>query len=321
MENFFQRINYRGKLEDIGVVVAEHYDLGALVSSRLVPTGYEDFNFVLETTKGKHFVKVFANFRTDKGCLRYVEIMVKAGEERVSTPKLLWVNGEYFYSVSVHDIPLRLCVMEYIDGHTYYDLGVKPNAQEVRSLVQQAARINSMNLKPEFEYDSWAVVNFLNEFHGKGEYLSPEDRKRIEPLVGEFKKIDFERLPYAFVHGDLIATNVMKDKDDRDWVIDFAVANFYPRIQELAVLASNMLLDEKSKGGSEANLELALEEYQTIVPLTRVELDTLSSYIKLAHGMHILLAGYKKMVEGNNSEENKYWLNQGRVGFSQLERK
>ena len=109
--------------------------------------------------------------------------------------------------------------MEYIDGDTYYDLKRKPNGKEIRSLVQQAARINSIDLKPEFEYDSWAIVNFLNEFEGKSQSLSPQDLQLVEPLVREYEKIDFEKLPHAFVHGDLIATNVIKDKDSREEII------------------------------------------------------------------------------------------------------
>ena len=318
MEKFFQRISYKGKLEDIGVAVAERYDLGNLLSCRLVSAGYEDFNFVLETTKYTHFVKVFANFRTDQQCLRYIEVMVEAGEEGVSIPKLLQAGGEHFHSMIVNDVTLRFCVMEYIDGDTYYDLKRKPNAKEIQFLAHQAARINSIDLKPEFVYDSWAVVNFLNEFQGKSKSLEPEDQQLIEFLVEEYKKIDFEKLPHAFVHGDLIATNVMKDKNGRDWVIDFAVANTYPRIQEIAVLASNMLLDEKSKERSAANLELALKKYQATIKLTPEELNVLPGYIKLAHGMHVLRAGSEKMAEGNGSEENEYWLNQGRTGLGQV---
>ena len=317
MEKFFQRINYKGKLEGIGTTIAERYNLGDFLSCKLVPAGYEDFNFVLETTKDKYFVKVFANFRTEQQCLRYIEIMVTAEKEGVSIPKLLQTDREYFHSVVVNDIPLRLCVMQYIDGDTYYDLKRKPNAQEIQSIIQQAARINSIDLKPEFEYDSWAIMNFLKEFENKGKSLSSEDQQLLEPLVEEYGEIDFEKLPHAFVHGDLIATNVIKDRDDRDWVIDFSVANTYPRIQEIAVLASNMFFDEESKEKSATNLELALKEYQTIIKLTPEELNALPGYIKLAHGMHVLLAGYEEMAEGNSSGENKYWLNQGRIGLGQ----
>ena len=151
MKKFFQRINYKGKLEDIGTAVVERYNIGDFLTGELVPNGYEDFNFVLRTTKDTYFIKVFANFRTKQQCMRYIEVIVRVGEEGVSIPKLLQADGEYLHSIIVNDVPLRLCVLEYVDGDTYYDLKRKPNAKEIQSLAQQAARINSIDLKPEFE--------------------------------------------------------------------------------------------------------------------------------------------------------------------------
>ena len=119
MENFSERINYKGKLQDIAAIVVERYSFGKPLSCKLVLAGYEDFNFVLETAKGKYFVKVFASFRTEQECLRYVEVMVRAGQEGISTPKLLQAGGQYLCSSVVKGTPLRLCAMEYIDGDTY----------------------------------------------------------------------------------------------------------------------------------------------------------------------------------------------------------
>lgn len=120
------------------------------------------------------------------------------------------------------------------------------------------------------------------------------------------------------VHGDIIATNVMKDKKNKLWIIDFAVSNYYPRIQELAVMACNILFDEKNKKKSETNLKTALEEYQKTIELTPREIEVLPTYIKLAHAMHILEANYEKVAEKNDSDENEYWLNQGRTGLKQM---
>jgi len=65
-------------------------------------------------------------------------------------------------------------------------------------------------------------------------------------LVREFNALKMKKLPHCFVHGDLIETNIMKDKEGKLWIIDFAVANYYPRIIELAVLACNILLTQKA---------------------------------------------------------------------------
>lgn len=318
MNKFFQRIDYDGKLEDVSLALCNDFDIGELVSNKLVMAGYEDFNFILETTKNKYFIKVFANFRSDEDCIRYIDILLKVIQEGVSFPKLLKFNESYFHTKSINNTKLRLCVMEYIDGESYYFLGEKPSIDEIKFLAYQAALINSIDIKPEFIYDSWAATSFLNEFKNKGKYLSQQDLKVVEPLVKKFKDIDIEKLPHCFVHGDIIATNVMKDKNGKIRIIDFAVSNYYPRIQELAVLACNILFDEEDKLKSESNLRVALDEYQKVIKLTQRELEVLPTYIKLAHAMHILLSSYEKMVEKNDSKENEYWLNQGRIGLFQI---
>lgn len=318
MKEFFQRINYQGRIDDISLAICKDFQIGDFISNKLVSVGYEDFNYILETTKNKYFVKIFSSFRTDNDCRRYVEVMLKVIGVGVSFPQLFKSKQGYFYTKTVNNTKLRLCVMEYIDGQSYYFLKQKPNIDEIKTLAHQAALINSINIKPKFVYDQWAIINFLNELKKKGEYLPQQDLKLIEPLVKKFKDINIKKLPYCFVHGDIIVTNVMKDKNGKIWIIDFAVSNYYPRIQELAVLACNMLFDENNKSKSENNLKVALEKYQKTIKLTPKELEALPIYIKFAHTMHILLANYEKVVEKNNSEENKYWLNQGRLGLLQM---
>lgn len=317
MKDFFQRISYKGKIDDISLIICKDFQIGGFISNKLVPIGYEDFNFILETTKGRYFVKIFSNFRTDDSCRRYVKVMLKAIKAGVSFPKLFKSKQNYFYTTTVNDVNLRICVMEYIDGKSYYSLKQKPNIDEIKNLTHQAALINSIKIKPKFVYDEWAIVNFLKEFQKKGKHLSQRDLKVIKPLVKKFKDIDIKKLPHCFVHGDIIVTNVMKDKNGKIWIIDFAVSNYYPRIQELAVLACNMLFDEKDKLKNENNFRIALEEYQKIITLTSRELEVFPVYVKLAHAMHILSANYEKLVEKNDSEENEYWLNQGRAGLHQ----
>ncbi len=318
MKDFFQRINYQGEIDDISSVICKDFHIGDFVSNKLVLIGYEDFNFILETTKSRYFVKIFSNFRTDDDCHRYVKVMLKVVEGGVSFPKLFKSEQDYLYTKTVNTTKLRICVMEYIDGESYYSLKQKPNIDEIKVLAHQATLINSIKIKPKFIYDEWAVSNFLNEFQKKGKHLSQQDLKIIKPLVRKFKDIDIGKLPHCFVHGDIIVTNVMKNKKGKIWIIDFAVSNYYPRIQELAILACNILFNENDKSKSKNNLKIALEEYRKTIALTPRELEILPTYIKFAHAMHLLSANYEKMVKKNDSEENEYWLNQGKAGLYQV---
>ncbi|NIO44720.1 MAG: phosphotransferase [Candidatus Aenigmarchaeota archaeon] len=318
MKQFYKRIGYEGELSDISRLICKDFNLGEFVSDRLVEVGYEDFNFIIETTKGKYFIKIFSNFRKDNDCRRYVDIMLKVIEKNISFPELFKSEQGYLHITDINKMKIRFVVMQFIDGENYFELGEKPTSNEIKELARQAALINSIDIKPPFVYDSWAIANVLKEYEQKGEYLLPEDAKIVEPLIEAFKNMKVDELPHCFVHGDFITTNIMKDKNNKLWIIDFAVSNYYPRIQELAVMACNILFDEKNKENSERDLKIALDEYQKTIKLTPRELEVLSTYIKLAHVMHVLRANFEKAVGKDNSEENEYWLNQGRMGLKQM---
>lgn len=318
-ENFFQRINHKGKIDDISLAICEDFKLGKFISNKLIAVGYEDFNFVLKTTRGSHVVKVFSIRRTYGDCERIISVILKATSKGIAIPKLIKSKQGYLHKIKINNISLRLCVMEYVDGKDFYRLKKKVNLKEIKFVSRQAALINSLKIKPKFIYDSWAITNFYKEFKKKGKYLEKRDLKIIKPLVKEFHDLKIKTLPHCFVHGDIITPNVMKDKNGKIFIIDFSVSNYYPRIQEIAVLACNIFFDEKSKTKSENNLKIALEEYQRKIKLTKRELEVLPIYIKLAHAMHILSANYQKMVEKNNSAENEYFLRQGKIGLVQVQ--
>lgn len=175
--------------------------------------------------------------------------------------------------------------------------------------------INNLDIKPEFIYDAWAIINFEEEYKQKRKYLSGEYKEKFDILLEELKNIDFDKLPKAFVHGDIINTNVMKDNNSKIWIIDFAVSNYLPRIIDLAVISCNMCLDEKSKENTFENITTLLSEYNKYNQLTEYELDTFLTFYKLANAMHILQASFIAKTE-EDSKENQYWLNEGIIGYS-----
>lgn len=310
-EKFKERIKYEGEVEDISLKICEDYDLGEFKSNKIVLMGYEDFNFNLETSKGKYFVKVFAKFRDMGDCKRYVDVIRSAIDAGVSTPGLLECGQGFLYVSEINGVELRLCVMEFIEGKTLFELGESLTDDEIRFIAKQASIINLIDIKPKLVNDEWAITNFLKEFKRKKDSLDKEDLALIEPFVKKFKDLEIEKLPHCFVHGDIISTNVMKDSDGKLWIIDFAVSNYYPRIQELALLACNILFS----GDAKENLKIALDEYQKKVKLTQKELDSLENYIQLAHAMHLLSGNFEKVEKGNELPENDYWINQGRSGL------
>ena len=58
-------------------------------------------------------------------------------------------------------------MFQYIDGKNFFELQTKANEEEIKELAKQTALINNLNFKPDFIYDSWAIINFENEYKNK----------------------------------------------------------------------------------------------------------------------------------------------------------
>jgi len=316
-ESYKKRIGYSGELTDISIKICNDYNLGKFKSNTLITCGYEDFNFILETNTGKYFIKIFMLLRTLNDCQRYIEVMEKGIKANVSMPKLYKSKHGHLHLITINGTKIRLCVMEYIDGKTFYDLREKLTPKEIKFIAHQATILNSINFKPAFTPDSWAITSFLKEYDKRGKYLKSEDTKLIKPFIKKFKDLKIESLPHCFVHGDIIATNLIRAKNGKLYIIDFAVANYYPRIQELAVISCNIILNNNSKIETEKNIKLLLKEYQKKIKLTKRELEIFPTYVEFAHIMHILRANYEQVVEKDTSDETKYWLNEGKTGLKQ----
>ena len=318
MNNFQKRINYQGSLKPFLQQVCKDFSIGEYKDYKIIPIGYEDFNLTVTTDRDEYFVKVFGSFRSKDECSRYVGIMESILKAGVSHPLLFQSNQGYLYKLSNNNQTDRLCVMQYIDGKIFYELQTNPTTEEKRFVIKQAALINKINIKPSMVYDQWAITNFPREYNKKEKYLNKDDKKLVEPMIEIYKSLSIDNLPHCFVHGDIIKTNVMRGASGDIYILDFAAANYYPRIQELAIILCDLFFDAKNPGEFPQNYNLAVSEYQKYIVLTHNELEKLPNYIKLAHSMHVLSANYEKIVNRNQSSENEYYLELGRVGLKYL---
>lgn len=314
-QNLRERINFQGEFDELLSDVAESYKIGHFVSFAIIEMGYEDVNLKLTTTKGNYFVKIFSEVRTKEECLRLINIVKSAIDTGVSHPQILKQDVGYIFRNQYEQFNIRLSVFEWIDGKTFYELKRNPNAIELKELIRITSLSNQIQYKPAELYDSWALVNFKAELEKSRKYLSKDLLKTLDKLGEEFEKVALKDLPHCLVHGDLISTNIMKSHD-KIFFVDFSVANYYPRIVELAVLMSDIMFDPSGKTSVEKYYALLTSEYQKYIELDPEELKTLPLFIKLAHAMHIVRAT-REDKEGRGNAENNHWLELGKKGLSE----
>ena len=174
--------------------------------------------------------------------------------------------------------------------------------------------IHKQQLNSEFIYDKWAIVNFIEEFEDKKQYLNERDYKKLSELLICFKGVDMKKLPHAFVHGDIISTNVMKDNNGKLWIIDFAVSNYLPRIVDLAVSSCNLCLNPESIKETKSKTKMILKEYEKYNKLTDYEKEVFPIFFDIANAMGSLQISYL-ISQGKASEEDKFWYNESEKGL------
>lgn len=311
-----ERIDYTGSLEPVLGRAAEAYGLGDFQGYATILVGYEDFNARMQTNQGDYFVKIFASRRESVEITRYEKIMqaVVAGE--VNCPELHNIGNSLVYRDNESD--LEMVVMDFIPGRTFYELQRSPDDAELQQVLEQAVRIQSVAHHPEFLFDSWAITNLAKDsYEPVQEHMTPEDITTLERIIDELGAIKSSTLPHALVHGDITKSNTLAGNDGNMYILDFSVANWYPRIQELAVIVGNLLNDTARSETFLQILEKVVSGYvQAGGQLNEAEAYALPVYTRAAYAAEFVGALREKHLNGNDSAETDYWMEMGRLGLT-----
>jgi Ser/Thr protein kinase RdoA (MazF antagonist) len=305
------RLKYDGDLAPVVQRICDAYGVGTSTNHSVIDMGYEDCNVIIDTEQDRFMAKMFAKTRTPDDISRYAGIMQKVIEAGVHHPELIsTVNGEMVYM----DSGITLVLMRFVEGKTFFELGRIPDDDERKAILEQAVKINAIDYEPPYLFDSWAIPNIKTVLERVQQYIEPDDLELVLSVIEQYEAIPGDELPHCFVHGDIIKTNLVKADDGGIYVLDFSVANRYPRIQDLAVIAANLLHDENGSSLKERCEQIA-EEYSQLNPLTAQEREHLYAYALAGVAMEFMGSHQEKYINGNDSEETDYWFNLGREGL------
>jgi Ser/Thr protein kinase RdoA (MazF antagonist) len=297
----------------VGHVAAE-YQLGGVQDWHVLTTGYEDCDIDLRAGRTHLVVKVFTR---DRGGLaaRTAGLIARAQAAGVRHPRLHRDRGgSLVHCYDGH----QLIVMDFDPGRSFYDLGRAPTTDELTAIITQAARIHALDAHPEFVFDPWAITNLIPMAAAVGPGLAdPQLRRLVGRAIREVRRIDRLALPDALIHADLTKGNVLLGLGGEVTVLDFAVANRFPRVQELAVIAANLT------HGSPDPLPVRIEDIEDIaslysgiapLPLTGPERDAPRAFGLAAAAMELLGALAERQA-GNDSPETRYLISLGTAGL------
>lgn len=285
-DRFFDRID---KIEDIGILseqVCKEYNLGDYIDTSIIEIGYEDFNAIITTSMGKYFMKVFRNSRDDEEVREVIERAYVAEQSGVRSLKVLKNSNENIITnINYNNSNFRLAIMEYIEGSNFFQLDREATLDELLKIADLASEFGNINYKPNFIYDTWAISSFIEEFDKKKQYVSKEYMQYIQPIYDEF------------------------------WVVDFSVSNYTARLNEIAVASSDFAVIEGKKQESEKRIKAMFERWAKNVGAIDFERNAFQILFRVQNAIDILNPSYEIAI-GNNSEENKMYLELGKFGLT-----
>lgn len=309
------RLNYSGDLQPVITRLCRAYKVGEPTDFSVFDVGYEDCNIFVATTDSKYVAKIFSKGRSNEDIQRYSAIMARVIRAGVNHPSLIKISEGGVVYVDHEADGISMVLMQFIEGKSFIELNRAPDSEELQLVLEQAAKINSINYHPPYLFDSWAIPNIHKMFERVQQFIQTDDLELVKQAMTLYDQVSMDILPHSFVHGDFTKANVLKGNDERIYILDFSVANWYPRIQELAVIAANLLHDENNTMSLQDKCELVANQYSKFAPLSSEERQYLYPYALAGVAMEFMGSHQERYINGNDTEETEYWLKLGRNGL------
>ncbi len=299
------------QLAGIVTRTAATYQLGRVRSWRVITTGYEDANLAAKTTVGPVVIKVFPAHRAQVA-VRTSRLVTDAIAAGLHHPRLHHATGG---TTLTRDAATgcHVLVMDTVNGQDFYSPTRAPTRQQLTVVVEQAALIHTIPGPVEPVDNLWALPRLHELAVWVRPYLDNEQGRLVNAVTAAFNAVNHIDLPHRLIHNDLTKGNVLASRDDEVWIIDFGCADWYPRVQELAVIAANLTHGADQPPVERANLVARM--YAAHAPLTEPEWDALPAYTGAAAAMEFLGAVHGWHLAGDHRPETRYLIELGLAGL------
>lgn len=318
MEQVFKRIGKEIDIEALSKKICRDYKLGEYKNHELILIGIDDLSYFLDTTRGKYIVKIINYEKTDKDISEFVEKINVVTKNHIKAPKLIEHNKKYLYECDTNGITIKLVVMEYIDGKDLYSIDKQITKQDIDKLIDILILLHKIEEKIENkEYDEYCFMQIKEDYQKTKDSLPNNIKIQVEEMIREFDEIELEKLPRCFIHGDLISSNIMKDKNKDLWLIDFYQSGNGVRILDIVKVLNSVIDNYKYEENIEELEQYFIEKYSKKMPLTPYELEVLPTLRKIDVCTGIMMETFDA-IEGRDNEENQYWLENDKRIFKRL---
>ncbi|MCI9287062.1 MAG: phosphotransferase [Clostridia bacterium] len=318
MERIFDRIGKEIDLEELSKNICITYKLGDYNKYKLILVGIDDLSYVLNTSKGRYLVKIINQEKTNEEINEFIQKSSIITRNNINVPKLIPYEEGYLFTYEIDGLHIDLVVMEYIDGSDLYSNNEHITKADIEKLIDILIPLHKLEEKIENkEYDEYCFMKIKEDYQKTKNVLPKNIKAQVEKMIKEFDKIELEKLPKCFTHGDLISSNIIKDKNKDLWLIDFYQSGIGVRILDIVKVLNSVIDNYKYENDTEELEQYFIEEYNKRMKLTPYELEVLPILRKIDVCTGIMMETFDA-IEGRDNEENQYWLENDKRIFERL---
>lgn len=285
----------------------------------------ENENYLIELPDGEKFVLKLASERTTRERILMEHSMMQALRESnvgVALPRHVPdLNGNLMAFLQVDEGDPRLArMLQFVPGEPW---GEKAPASTAllsalgRLIARVAEALSSLDLPMARRTHNWDLTAADSHRSDISLILDP-GRRRLAMLQFERWAAyaqDLATVPYGLIHGDLNDEHLLIEDSQIAGILDFGDSLHNPRVCDLAISLTYVLLYEPDPWGAGAQV---VSSYHTERPLSRTEIELLYPLIGGRLGTSVVMSAKRRQIDpervGWFETEDRAWTFLERYG-------
>lgn len=283
--------------------------VGHIENTLAIAEGYEDANFILETSTGKFVLKIFLEERSLKNVESYTKILRECKNVEVPTTEVLMDFNDGLGFVENNNTKTYFIITKYFEGDNFQN--IVPTLNDIKIVTVYLSKFNTLNFPVAEAYDSWGNKNFGKEYKLNKNKITSEQDALVKPIYEEFMNLDLHGFSKSVIHGDMQRKHVKKNANGKYCILDFGCMAFDPKVIDLSTFLAWFCLQEDTWKDVNKIYDEVLYEYDRIHYLSEMEIESLPILIKSSYAAYFLKTSVL-INSGDKSEETLDWHNRAK---------
>jgi len=269
--------------------------------------GGENLNLLIATEQGERYVlKIVTEESANDSAPaedRLFQHLKRAGFSRDLPTIIKTYKGNINSGIKIHNNELKLAyLMNYVPGEVLEkktDISDKLRLDTGRAMASLDCALRGFDDPFAHRKHQWELPQAGRHRDKIAAIEDPSDRALVEWAYGHWESVSHHltELPHQVIHGDANKENLLAKGDRVTGLVDFADVCFNPRICELAVLLTYMMMGQADPMEAASSV---IRGYSEVIELQERELDVLFPLVCVRLAVSVCMASMRLAEDPEN---------------------